>query len=89
MNKKDFIKKFQQVLSEDKTITKSQKKEYSQKTTDIFFDTITHSLQIGDKIDLRKFGTFQIKKYKFSHKEEKFPTFKMSQMIRKKLKSNQ
>ena len=90
MNKKQFIKKFYQNLRKNKSITNLQKQEYARKITDIFFNFITNSLQVGDKVELRKFGVFQVKEYNFSRKDkkkEKFPIFKMSSIIRKKLES--
>jgi nucleoid DNA-binding protein len=90
MNKKELVEKFRQELTKNKEANTSKSKDYAEKTVDVFFDSIANALRVGDKVDLRRFGVFQTKKYKFRKKNkdrDKSPVFKMSQVMRKKLNS--
>lgn len=53
MNKKDLIKK----ISERLNVTLVR----SEKITNIFFDTMKKTIEMGEEIELRGFGNFRIK----------------------------
>ena len=97
MNKKQFVSCLYQKLKSKATTDKNKQKKYAAEITEIFFQSVADSLKVGDKVDLRGFGVFQAKEYKFHNKKttsikvrssKKFPVFKMSKIISRKLNSD-
>ena len=89
MNKKQFIEAFHQELKKKKRIKPNVNITYSNKIVDTFLNSIQQSLQIGDRVNLRKFGSFEIRNYNFpKQKLKKIPFFKVSPLLRKKIAEN-
>lgn len=56
MNKSELIN----ILKEESSITRKEAEE----VVDTFFDLITDTLSKGDRVEIRGFGSFGVKKYK-------------------------
>ena len=101
MNKSEFVEYFiEYLLDNDKSFAKlsfKEQKNYAQTVVDTFFSSITESLAVGDRVELRGLGIFLVKQYKNAVNRnpnskskkiiplKKLPAFKMSKLLKNKL----
>lgn len=63
MNKSDVINQVAEHLHVKKEIQIRDCQKAAQAAVNIFLDSITHALKIGDRVEIRGLGAFSTKKY--------------------------
>ena len=100
LKKSDLIKKLTLVVEEenkDELLSDKQKQAVAHQTVTLFFDYIKEALKQGDRIEIRGFGSFNLKRYQgyngrnpkteetIKVKPKRLPVFRVSRSLKKKV----
>ncbi len=101
LKKSDLIQKLTLVVQEenkDELLSDKQKQAVAHQTVTLFFDYIKEALKQGDRVEIRGFGTFNLKKYDgytgrnpktgetIKVKPKRLPVFRIGRSLKKKIK---